>query len=217
MAVPWDRPYIPKLAVGSITDDEIYLSVGKAISAWESVEASYASIFAGFTSQHGIDHQPAVRAFGVVTTVMTRRHMIEAAADAFFRQYDEISDLRPSMEDHQAELKGLLQLYQGWSSRRNDVAHGFVTKAVFVRDEDAWIEPDKSMFLLVPSLGASRKRMIEWYPDYQYRADHIDVFTYAFHELADQANRFCEALQAWKSSVQGRTPCVLFNRLVMVL
>ena len=205
MPQPWDRPYIPKMAIGSLADTDLYLAVGKAISAWEGVEAAFASLFSVFTSKDGVDYQPAVRAFGVVNNVMLRADMIKQAAEAHFHIFESISDLWPALDAHKIDLKRLLRSYKGWSGRRNDVAHGFVQE-VFLIDEDAWVHTDRFMYLLVPSLTASQRRITDWYPDYRYNAGHLNAFVEAFSFLANDTHMFCAAIDEWTREARAQTP-----------
>ena len=191
----WDIPPQKHIKLGHDSPDPIYLAVGKALTAWEGLEADLGYLFAVFSAGNDHAHSlPAIRAFGAVNGTGTRKDMINFASAAFFAERSD----RAQCENFQAELKTLMTSYTGWSARRNDIAHGYVT-------ENRMPDPFKvdltmiTSYLLCPSHGASRKWPLNWEPNYQFKAEDIDVFARGFEKLADGVRDFAGRVERWRS------------------
>jgi hypothetical protein len=50
MANPWDIPPSAPLRAGVRNEDELFLSVGRALSRWEGLEAEMGGIYAALTT-----------------------------------------------------------------------------------------------------------------------------------------------------------------------
>src|SRR5205085_1041102 len=85
MPKPWDVPARPATADFS---EQIYFSVGKALSNWELVEQQLGEMFSMFIQSpvSGATPlgEPAIRAYGSVVSFSSRADMLEAAARGFF-------------------------------------------------------------------------------------------------------------------------------------
>jgi hypothetical protein len=81
----WDAPVSAPLRPGVRNEDELFVSVGRALTQWESLEAEIGSMYACLTTRPDQRYiAPAVRAFGTVTNTGSRAEMIAHAAEAFF-------------------------------------------------------------------------------------------------------------------------------------
>jgi hypothetical protein len=191
MSNPWDVPYAAPLRPGVKNEDELFLSVGRALSRWEGLEAEMGGLYAAFTTS--LDDRyiaPAIRAFGTVTNTNARAEMISHAAEAFFYPL--------GMEELETELKDILKSYRGWAGRRNDIAHGCSTASQHpdYSDDD---QPIITSHSLCPSHGHSRKWEMNMEPTYHYIPPEIDAFGDAFDALCLRVADFWKRLDQWRA------------------
>jgi hypothetical protein len=204
MSNVWDIPYSPKFKVGDASESKIYEAVGRALSKWEGLVADLTFIFAVLTSQDEPWHyNPAVRAFGAVQAAAPKSEMVQQAAEALFHNFE--MQLNVDCDEYRAGLRLLLREYNGWSARRNDVAHGYVTESR-MPDYSKDDTPITSTYLLWPSHSASRKWPVGWEPVYQYRADEIEKFGVGFDELAERVQSFGKRLEQWRIDMIRKNP-----------
>src|SRR5437764_14255492 len=86
MSDPWDRPPIPER--GERQPEPLFQAVGKAISYWEHVEQSIASLFTFVTTGKYYDVSgPALRAYGSVIGTNARIEMVSATEESWSQQY----------------------------------------------------------------------------------------------------------------------------------
>jgi hypothetical protein len=200
----WDIPHSSHLKVGDATESVIYEAVGRALSSWEGLVADLTFVFAVLTSQdEPWQYNPAVRAFGAVQGAAAKSEMVQQAAEALFHNFE--MQLAVDCDEYRAGLKSLLREYNGWSARRNDVAHGYVTERRmpdYANDDTLII----STYLLCPSHSASRKWPVGWEPAYQYRADEIEKFGVSFDELAARVRQFAKRLEHWRTDMIRKNP-----------
>jgi hypothetical protein len=174
----------PKIATKDVND--IFQAVGASLSAWEFLEHQIAMLFSLLVSeipppQPLNDFTPAVRAYGSIVSFQARAGMVEAAARAYFH-------LHPHDEFEQW-YKDLMKAANGWSARRNDVAHGTVNGC-------PW---DSNLCLLWPSDYNTKKYSLERLPAYLYNHIQIKEFTDQFYDLNTEFTKFYCALHDWRS------------------
>jgi hypothetical protein len=195
MGNPWDIPYAKQLKVGDPNPVVIFQAVGKALSSWEGLVADLTSIFAVLTAtDEPWSLNPAVRALGSVQGAAMKSEMVQQAAEALFHNFER--QLSVDCDLIREEMKGLLREYNGWSGRRNDIAHGYVTETKmpdYANDD----QPIISTFLLMPSHRTSRKWPMDWEPAYKYLASEIDAFGVAFDGLAARCETFAKKFEEW--------------------
>lgn len=185
---PWD---VREFEEAEKDPNTIYLSVGKALSAWERVEQQLSYLFAYFCVGTGSGEEsfPAKRAFGSVVTFRGRTDMLHAAAEAYFIPF-------PNHEMNR-RFFDLLNLARKFSPRRNEIAHGYVTSVYLQMDESQNIrkmnlaDSLRAMrWLLCPPEYATNKntpalvngeRLMRW--KYAYSAREIDYYKQQFDEL----------------------------------
>lgn len=178
MPSPWEPPKpSPR---GDSKPTPIYTAVGMALSSWERVEHDLADMFAIFTgSVRGlVNDDPAIRAYGTIISYKQRIQVLEAAAKAYFAR-----NKRSGLE---RSFKILLKKCNGWSDRRNDIAHGIVLRL-----------PDYN-YRLWPALYNSKKYPLNTNgPVFIYRASQIRSFNTAFRRLGRQSSKFVSKLSAF--------------------
>lgn len=91
---PWDVREPPS-PLGDPDEKALFDAVGRALTAWETVEIECARLFAVFvaTRRKYTYYDPAVRAYGAIIGVVNRKNMLELAAESFFTK-------RPKKERH---------------------------------------------------------------------------------------------------------------------
>lgn len=183
----WDKP--PQQDIGSSNPDAIHLSVGRALSCWESLESSLAMLFGVFIES---ESQAGQSAYGAITSTQPRAEALANAA-AFFAD-------RNAGEFPADEFSLMLKHYRAGAARRNEIAHGM---AMTYRMEDV----DKGVFL-VPAMYNTRKNTAKttafWMSiqnnvnadpyavfgqSYRYTSKDIDSFSSKFDELAEAVRR----------------------------
>jgi hypothetical protein len=125
---PWDIRDSSRQ--GDHTENEIFKSVGRALTEWENVENSCARLFAIFVSAHQqrAYHAPAVRAYGSIVGFTSRGTMLRLAAKAYF---DRRKDKKSIFAE---EFKTLMDECSEYAARRNEIAHGSV-ESMFVTEK----------------------------------------------------------------------------------
>jgi hypothetical protein len=180
----WEPPPVGPSGVpqGDGESNLIYTSVGVALSQWEIVEWAFSKVFSAFmeANQHA-----AERVYGALEGGMTKRTVLEQAAQAAFRQ-------RQVAQEYREAWKKLKCHYHEANDRRNEIAHGQV---VHVRNTPG-MRPN---YFLVPRYNA-RKNVPVWesQPDsplsaiglYRYTSADIGRWTKQFGELDTWATVF---------------------------
>lgn len=180
----WDRP--PMKEMGDDNEDTVFLSVGRALSQWESLESILAMMFGLFVES---DSSAAVRAYGAIASSTGRKDALAKAAEVFSSKR---GDKFP-----QKDFDLLMNHFGKAQGRRNEIAHGMVMSFK--------IGDQARGFFLVPAHYNSRKTDAKTLPfwrevqqskdefrvfghDYRYTSADIDHFITLFSKLAIQAN-----------------------------
>lgn len=177
MAHPWDIP--PRKSTGDRKPNPIYTAVGMAMSSWEFIETDLAAMFAVFTGATSWkETAPALRAYGSIISYRARREALTAAARAFFRVH--------RMARIERSFKVALKKCDGWSDRRNDLAHGLVLRVTSIAPG----------YFLWPTPYNTRKYPIETSePAFCYRASQIRKIAYSFKKVRQQTNKLARRLE----------------------
>jgi hypothetical protein len=179
----WCRPLNP--ARGDPLESTIFEAVGRALTAWEELEATLGIMYStaiGIGFNHSL---PAIRAYGSVVAFKGRSDMIAAGLEAMFF-------MRPSgpmKTQLQADMAAVLTRAGQFSTRRNEIAHGVVGE-----HPNSWQSgKDLEMgYVLLPSAYATKKKdlanigvlsMPYQEAQYYYSALEIGGFTQHFHNL----------------------------------
>jgi hypothetical protein len=195
----WDRP-IGSLAPNRMGDrsvDPLFLALGKAVSAWEGVQAATSSLyFALRIGSSATEDDPGFGAFAGLTLVHKRRNELEERSRAFLGQ--DFGAKADAARTFQSDLSRTLYAYVGWAERRNDIAHGYVTEAQTPDHHD----PEQRI-LTVYALCPSYARLRKWQhgePKYNYLAADLELFADRFHTLDGQL----ETLENTADFLSGR-------------
>lgn len=191
----WDRPPDSAIPLRSIdkNPEPIFAALGRAVSNWEGVQAAVTEVYFSI-----LDHQEeeldqkALDEFGRILRVPNRAKALRDRTDDFFKQGTEIEEGFEAM--FRSALSSLLKAYEGWTQRRNDLAHGYVTEweAPDYSDDN---QPIVTFFGLLPSHARTRKWFM-YEPEYNYIAQEIEALADAFlqldNELAELARKMNE-------------------------
>lgn len=186
--MPWDRPEGSRMPnrQGDREDTPIFTALGKAVSAWEGVNAAIASLFHAL---HAGDEQE-VEAFGDVLKVHERAKALRKEC-AIFLDAD-FGDRRDQAARLKKSMKQVTGAYCEWAARRNELAHGYVTEA---RSPD--YSDEEQPIITVYALLPSHARLGSWShaePEFNYLAAEIEVFARQFQELDARIEKVATAV-----------------------
>jgi hypothetical protein len=182
---PWDRPVgsLTPNRMGDQTAEPLFSALGKAVSAWEGVQAATSSLY--FAMRIGCaptETDPGFNAFGGLNQVHKRRKELEKRSRSFLTQ--DFGHNVEAVVRFRAELKNVLSAFVGWAERRNDIAHGYVTEA----QSPDYYDPEQKI-ITVYALCPSHARIAKWLnsePEYNYLASDLEAFIESFQRLDDQ-------------------------------
>jgi hypothetical protein len=180
---PWDRR--SGLSPPSPDAETLFLAVGRALTAWETFEAHLELLFERLLRVR--ERVILVRAYGTIVSFKTRLEMIQAAMVAHLT-------VRPD-DQLAVSYKAFHDAADGFSGRRNDIAHGHVVYE-FALASGYW---------LLPTFFATSKRKIvrvvsakvhSTIPTYMYAAGDIDYYAGQFRVLTVGVDAIAEGVQA---------------------
>lgn len=144
MTNAWDRPPAPRK--GDTIDTATYVGVGRVVSRWESVEFDLSRLYSLFV---GDSDGPAMQTYGEPSIFRDRLARLDEGADRYFAA-------RPSQE-HEGTLAALRSNAEGFSARRNEIAHGIVFNLRGLSYFDNMFGPGESeQYAVIPPLYALR-------------------------------------------------------------
>jgi hypothetical protein len=193
----WDRRPWP--VQGDSDDKALYCHVGRFLSFWERYEAALAFLFASFLGQYPTS-EPARRAYFSVRTFQGRCEMLKAASTTYF-------DIRPD-KSLQDRVKEVISYSSEFSSRRNDISHGFVD---LFQTEDEWKRygwmDGIATFALYPSIASFKERDTFSVPSYCMTGGEIDYFYGQILKLQPKAaNLASDIIKHGRSTSFGKPP-----------
>jgi hypothetical protein len=190
LSEPWDRPLIPKR--GNVSQRVLFESVGRALMAWEEVEASLAHIYSALTRGTRF-HAQANREYGIPDNFAQRLRGLEVKACRYF--------VHNPCQKTEGEFSEVVRLAVAYSARRNDIAHG-VTRYIH------WIVNPGSQESL---LGLAGIGTLQWCvipphfkgnkftkrnrPSYVLTSREINRFAASFWDVARHASNFAHDLE----------------------
>jgi hypothetical protein len=180
----WARPKTP--AKGDPNPDMTFVSVGRALTAWEQIESALAFLFMVFSEASAANTAVIVgRTYGVIGFNPGRRLAIQTAAEIYFGHYWGYA---------KTELNRLLSHVQHASERRDEIAHGQVGSFMVnnVAVGSFLIPPDYNTRLFTPyvmpqinddPLSFTRAK-------YKYTSIEIHSIVAKFHDLRNRINNY---------------------------
>ncbi len=203
----WDiRPLQPE---GSPTEDDVYLAVGRALTAWERIEVQLSELYLFFIGRHYSypnEYRRTVtaslRAYGSVNGFITRFEMIEKAGDIFFhpRQFGPLQnrelDLKLIEQEKklQSRFSTIVEETRGFVARRNEIAHGIVggvrTSPIPSSPQTYFLSPPYYNSRKYPRGRDEKSRTIFETATYHYTAEDVDYYRNQFCELRKKILEF---------------------------
>jgi hypothetical protein len=173
----WARP--DAQSQGDADADAIYAAVGRALSTWELLEMAAVDLFVLFVQSYS---PAAKRAYGSIISASGRRDTILAAAETCFL-------IHKVTEADALKIRRFVEHWAVASGRRNDIAHGVVTRVSIG-------EKERGHFLRPADYNTNKNRATGWFTpfnendefwfmhgDYRYTKNDIEHFTARFGEL----------------------------------
>jgi hypothetical protein len=184
----WDPPPFPEH--GDREDNELFESIGRALTTWEDLESNLAHLYAALSEKSPYD-QPAIYEYGALPNVPSRVSGLARLGRDYFIKYPN--------QALEGELCWITSNFNRWSQRRNDVAHGVVRLIDIVKDIAG--APSEKSFL-----GAS----LEWclVPPHFKEEKHFTPTTPARILTSIEINRFARAFGGILHRVMGLSPAV---------
>ncbi|ESX88276.1 hypothetical protein [Mesorhizobium sp. LNJC403B00] len=180
MSNPWDRPPGPQ--TGDPDIETTYAAVGLVMSRWEEVELELCYLYAAFKGQG--DDISVLREYGSGAIFNARKAILQSKAETYFRA-------SPS-QTNEGNFCRLITACEGFSARRNDIAHGVVRLTVFGGKD----QPSLTQYALGPSFYDPRRfapgepRMTEYF----YSSVELKRLAEQFAALEDRVSTFRVAL-----------------------
>ena len=178
MTDPWDRPPIPKR--GNRSDKTLFEALGRTLNAWEEIEISMSHLYAAFSVYDRFDGT-ATHAYGVPANFRDRMTLLQRAADLHFIAH-------PNQEV-EGEFHRLMRFAEGYSARRNDIAHSRASQIVWalpmpdtaaefveIRDREEWC--------LIPPFFRAKKFTPDRRPTYAFTSRELNELGKVFWDIA---------------------------------
>ena len=187
MTNPWDRPTLPTSADLSI--DDVYSGVGHVTSQWEGIEVQLCRMYSFFVLKP--DDRMVMHDYGDQKIFMMRFEVLKQKAESFFCT-------KPSQEI-EAKFDDLAKALDGYSARRNEVAHGIAMPAQiykFFTDAAGTLAPHTNYYGLFPPHYKWRGQALDAVPPYAYNPDGL-------HKLATDLNALYGRLTEFREALRG--------------
>lgn len=191
--MPWDRP-LGSLAPNHQVDyfaEPIYTALGRALSAWEGVNAAANSLFHALHSHATqADRDAATKKFDRQHKTHDRAQTLRLAGEEFLAA--DFGEMRDKAAKFRKRHKELVRQYIEWAARRNDFAHGYVTEA----QSPDYSREDQSI-VTVYALLPSHSRVDRWHheePEWNYLAAEIEEIAQRFRFLDDELEKLARRI-----------------------
>jgi hypothetical protein len=189
MPNPWDITSWRMPVEPDTTPSVTYEAVGRATSAWETLEINLGRLYALFVSGD-FDNMIAARRYGENPTIFRQRmDGLEGRAETYFRAHPN-QKLEGAFEDLACRCRK-------FSLRRHDIAHGIVHPI------DLWerspngtsMRHSSRVYCLFPPHYDAR-RYPDGAPAYAYTSKEMGAYTDHFYELAREVTALSRLLSA---------------------
>lgn len=196
---PWARPELSAIPnrPGDREAEPLYTALGRAVSDWEGVNAVTAALHRALMLDGDRDSFSSVEieAFGGLNNIHKRAKKLSDLSGKFFSAV--FGDQQDEAEEICNAISPLFAAYRGWAERRNDLAHGYVTRA----DGPDYYNEDQPI-VTTYALCPSHARTPKWphgEPEYNYVAEEISAFAAAFRALDVKIEVLANRIEALRS------------------
>jgi hypothetical protein len=198
---PWDPPPFPKR--GNNSQATLFSAIGRALTTWEELESFLSNLYSSLCEKSAYDEK-ANFVYGQFASVNRRMDELNRVGSSYFTK-------RPN-QNFEGELCSIIRDVNGWSARRNDVAHGVVRFIGLVRDNDDYIGKSLGHTLLtvpiewclVPPHFKENKYVTGNTPAHILTSYEINKFAKAFWPLIRRVYRLSEAVELRRFALQRK-------------
>lgn len=200
----------PHAAPGAATIDEVYRSVGRALSSWQSVEAALASIFGiavseiAYVPKYSVGREAALHAYAAQAAFEVRLQMAHAAVHRNFIDAHTVFARKERSSDRfggylaglETDFASLLEDARKLSLRQIEFTRG----SVQTRDGSYFLGPTKNPFEVHPLSSAHERNGIT---AYWYDAVEIEHVADGFLDLANRLAKFLEHFDEMRGTMRA--------------
>ena len=187
---PWDQ-ITDVDETGESNHDLIFVSVGRALTSWESMLSLFSLAFIDLVE---IANYGLQRAIETQTSAITKADMFLYASREILRENESL----------RVDAKSLANKVTRFNQRRNDIAHGCVTQIEATKNGNVYIEG----YYLCPSSTDAKKHksIFEKFVDpldswaYRWTTKQIDYYEDQFSQLGLEIVDFIKKLRALRTS-----------------
>jgi hypothetical protein len=198
----WERT--EPSTTGDLDQKEIFAAVGRALTTWETIEGSLATlclIFSGL-AEDAQNNKGFIRLLGSINSSSARRTAIRLVGEVYFGRHDDSKAMKKKLNE-------LLENISKASRLRDDLAHGVVAnfhsrksdppRALLVPSE---YKADRNKAFVDPTAPLTAEEMdfpfhkLPW--EYRYNSRDIEKIINKFHSLHQTVLRFARECINWK-------------------
>jgi hypothetical protein len=168
--------------------------------AWEEVEGAFAHLYSTFLTGLPFDAK-ANRHYGEPPNFVHRAQALQRAACRYFQH-------NPSQE-REGKFDEIMRLATGWSSRRNDVAHGrarYIHWALETDSRETLLTGSNLEWCIVPAHFRGDKFTPDDKPTYVLTSREMNRFAKVFWDIANVTNSFMHEIEFQRTVSYGRPP-----------
>jgi hypothetical protein len=182
---PWDAPPFPKH--GNRSQRALLEAIGRALTTWEELESFLSHLYAAFCEKSAYD-EVANFEYGQVTSVRRRMDELSRVAAVYFMK-------RPNQQ-LEGDFCSVVHQVNGWSGRRNDIAHGVVRLIELVRDPfGKTLLSASTEWCLVPPHFKEEKYIRFDTPAHILTSREINAIAKAFWPLIREIAALCRSIE----------------------
>lgn len=189
--IPWPKNDFIFKEIGTNADEDVFQSVGRALTRWENVESQLGILFKILLESESI---AAERVYGQLTSPTMRKQALAQAGEIY---YD-----RHKKEFPKRKFDQLLKDYAAGMEVRNKIAHGMVMQVS--------VEDKKIGYFLVPAFYSNKnaaKTTDFWLNLHNDNTDDFAVFGFGYRYTSEDIDSFAElfeqlrvfAFEIWES------------------
>jgi hypothetical protein len=180
MPNPWDPYPFPDDADEDM--NRTCYGVGLVTTSWEAIEFELARLY---SSMVGDPDGHSIRLYGQPRIFNERLSLLARTGEAFFVRFPN--------QSFEGEFGQIVAVCLGFSSRRNEVAHGIVMNVrgvTFFRSRVKNLDKLKVQALLVPPYHILRSHNEDGMPNYAYNCAQLEDLALKLHEVEKAIRHF---------------------------
>ena len=193
MGNPWDRPPFPK--DGNVSQRVLFESIGRALMAWEEVEGSLAHLYSAISTGSQFD-EPSNKAYGNPDNFRERLGALRQNACRYF--------VKNCDQHREGQFAKIAELAEGFSGRRNDIAHGRARPIQWILGKPRSLLGDAPFrWCIIPPHFRGNKFTPGNVPHYVLTSREINVFAGKFWDVAVLASDLARKLETPQPPLRG--------------